>query len=330
VIYNDIGSDIGLWKDTTGRPLHAHGGGLYTEGETFFWIGDVGRMTADVPYFDSYSIAMYSSADLSNWQLLSSSILNKSAFIGLKDLAGHIITASDHVELQRPKLIQSATTGRYVLPACFDLSGKSGMVAASSASIAGAYKVERCFYTNPKGLVNGDLTVVTDAEQHFLVADTSGHKYMGISQLAGEGLEVLKSDCVTVQCNGSSSCTMFSNKTTAGELPALFRSLANDRAYLWTSPLAGWAPAPAMFYEGGAGNLCGSAQSFKLLGNPSLSDTTHNTQSTFNQPIVHADNSTTLLYMSDRWCPGGWSWMGQPHPACGPNVSDSVYVWLPL
>ena len=75
VIYNDIGSDIGLWKDTTGRPLHAHGGGLYTEGETFFWVGDVGRMTADVPYFDSYSIAMYSSADLSNWQLLSSSIL---------------------------------------------------------------------------------------------------------------------------------------------------------------------------------------------------------------------------------------------------------------
>ena len=64
------------------------------------------------------------------------------------------------------------------------------------------------------------------------------------------------------------------------------------------------APAPAMLYEGqSTGGLCSASQRFKLLGNPSLSDTTHNSQSTYIQPLTHADGSTTLLYMSDRSAP---------------------------
>jgi|EP01043_Picozoa_sp_COSAG02_P004504 hypothetical protein len=87
----------------------------------------------------------------------------------------------------------------------------------------------------------------------------------------------------------------------------------------------------------------GAGQHFKLLGNPSLSDTTHNSQSTYIQPVAHADGSTTLLYMSDRWCWDGFAWAGQPghlHPGTSPtsnftcvasgNVSNATYVWLPL
>lgn len=101
------------------------------------------------------------------------------------------------------------------------------------------------------------------------------------------------------------------------------------------------APDPAMLYEGqSTGGLCDAGQRFKLLGNPSLSYTTHNSQSTYIQPLTHADGSTTLLYMSDRWCWDGFAWSGKPgalHPSPGNfscvasgNVSNASYVWLPL
>lgn len=74
-----ISNDVGLWNDTQGNPLHAHGGGLYTEAGLFYWVGAY-TLGPDLPYEDSYSIALYSSPNLGDWELRSSSILNKSAF----------------------------------------------------------------------------------------------------------------------------------------------------------------------------------------------------------------------------------------------------------
>ena len=48
-----IDNSVGLWNDTAGRPLHAHGGGMYTEDGKFYFVG-VGRMTYDRPYFDAF------------------------------------------------------------------------------------------------------------------------------------------------------------------------------------------------------------------------------------------------------------------------------------
>lgn len=324
-----ISNDVGLWKDTDGNPLHAHGGGMHFEDGQYYFVG-VGKMAYDQPYFDAYSVTLYRSTDLGEWTLLSPSILNKSAFIN-STFKSPLINAQGPVVLSRPKLIKSAATGRYILWTGFMSRGR-GTCVASSDTIDGDYTLESCFMPNKRSLPTCDATVFHDESgEFFLAADTGSHAYEGISKLSKSGLSVTSADCNTVRCNGSSSCAMFQNKTTAGEAPALFRSPASGKAYLWTSHLSGWAPNAAMLYEGTTETLCGAMQDFKLLGNPSLSPTTHNSQSTYIQPVVHADNSTTLLYMSDRWCNPGFHW-GPGGGTCAPNgnVSNATYLWLPL
>lgn len=231
-----IENSVGLWRDTDGRPLHAHGGGMYTEGGKFYFVG-AGRMAYDRPYFDSFSITLYESTDLGNWTLLSSSILNKTAFTSLRS---PLISPAGPVIIARPKLIRSATTGRYSLWMGF-MSKGNGVCVASSEDIAGDYQLERCFLPNGHS-ATGDLTVVSESNgaEHYLIADTASHNYTGISRLGAAGLNLTAVDCLKVHCNGTSSCAMWRHDTTSGEAPAFFRHPRTGRPYLWNSHLAGW------------------------------------------------------------------------------------------
>ena len=161
-----------------------HAGGMYTEGGKFIFVG-VGHMTYDRPYFDSYSITLYTSTDLGNWTLLSNSILNKISFIN-STFSSPLIDSRGPVLLGRPKLIRSAATCKYILWVGF-MSRGNGVCVASSATIAGEYEVEYCTLGNE---LIGDLTVVPDKGEHFLIADTAGHTYTGISRLGAAGLNI--------------------------------------------------------------------------------------------------------------------------------------------
>ncbi|KAF4159307.1 hypothetical protein CNMCM6936_004476 [Aspergillus lentulus] len=48
-----------VWKDTEGQKIDAHGGGIFQQGNTFYWVGQ-SASTGETPY-------MYSSTDLLNW-----------------------------------------------------------------------------------------------------------------------------------------------------------------------------------------------------------------------------------------------------------------------
>jgi hypothetical protein len=248
-----IENDAGLWKDTDGNPLHAHGAGMYVENGQYYLVGN-GKMTYDRPYFNSYSISLYSSSDLGNWTLLSASILNKSAFTN-SSFRSPLINPHGPVLFARPKLIKSPATGRYILWTGF-MSSASGVCVASSATIAGNYELESCFLPNGHS-DTCDLTVVPDQGEYYLIADTAQHSYNGVSRLDLEGTNLSDVDCLKVHCNGTSSCAMWSRKNTSGEAPAFFRDPRTGRPYLWNSHLAGWAPNPAMLYEGQTGSLCG-------------------------------------------------------------------------
>ena len=248
-----IENNVGLWRDTAGRPLHAHGGGMYTEGGKFYFVG-AGRMTYDRPYFDSFSITLYESTDLGNWTLLSSSILNKTAFASLPP--SPLINPAGPVLIARPKLIRSATTGRYSLWMGF-MSKGNGVCVASSEDIAGDYQLERCFLPNGHSAI-GDLTVVSESNgtEHYLIADTASHNYTGISRLGAGGLNLTDVDCLKVHCNGTSSCAMWRHDTTSGEAPAFFRHPRTGRPYLWNSHLAGWCVCSPLSVEYRAYTVC--------------------------------------------------------------------------
>ena len=86
-----------------------------------------------------------------------------------------------------------------------------------------------------------------------------------------------------------------------------------DTYYLLGSHLTGWSSNPAVLATAQAplkGAKC------TVLGNPSGSSTTINSQSTYVLPYTHPSTGKQLLiYMGDRWNAG--------HP---PNE----YIWLPM
>jgi hypothetical protein len=134
-----IRNDVGLWNDTRGNPLHAHGGGMYIEAGLFYWVGAY-TLGPNLPYdsntthMDSYSMALYSSTNLGDWELRSSSIINKSAFTDCR-FQSPVINASDPVELHHPKLIRSSATDKYVL----DVAAYTGLVEMKSGVLLLAY-----------------------------------------------------------------------------------------------------------------------------------------------------------------------------------------------
>lgn len=326
-----IRNDVGLWKDSQGQALHAHAGGLFRDGDHFYWVG-MGPLTYDGLYYSSTTITLYSSANLGQWSLNSSAIFRKSAVAGPQ---ADLINKSAALMIYRPKLAKSRATGRYMLwmgfmqnsppvgvPPVPQSSHSAGVCVASAERIDGDYVLESCFY--PNGLPSDDMSVVIDRGEQYLVRDTE-HLFQGISKIDALGTN-LSSLCVQIRAQHPLPCAGHPDCPTAGEGPAFFRAGAAGKAYLFTSQLTGWQPNPAMLYEGTSDGLCEKGQEFHLVGNPSLSSTTHNTQSTFIFPVEHADGSTTLLYMGDRWCPN----YPQDCSALSANVSNATYVWLPL
>ncbi len=53
-----------IWRDTSGRPIQAHGGGLLQVGELFYWYGE----EKSEGYNNKVGVSCYSSSDLVNWK----------------------------------------------------------------------------------------------------------------------------------------------------------------------------------------------------------------------------------------------------------------------
>jgi hypothetical protein len=86
---------------------------------------------------------------------------------------------------------------------------------------------------------------------------------------------------------------------------AIMRDAANGTLYLLGSHLTGWNPNPAQLVTTTSAVLENAAWVDNY--NPSGSDTTWDSQSTFIYPFKHADGHVTYMYMvRERVCVGGW------------------------
>ena len=86
------------FRDTGGAPVHAHGGGVLKVGSYYYWFGE--DRNAD----DSFRyVSVYRSTDLATWEF-----------------RNHVLTEASAPELdsgniERPKVIYNASTGRFVM-----------------------------------------------------------------------------------------------------------------------------------------------------------------------------------------------------------------------
>lgn len=86
------------FTDTSGNPVHAHGGGVLKVGSYYYWFGE--HRNTDNTF---RAVSAYRSTDLKNWEF-----------------RNNVLTQSSHSELavaniERPKVMYNAATGKFVM-----------------------------------------------------------------------------------------------------------------------------------------------------------------------------------------------------------------------
>lgn len=284
------------WADTSGKPIHAHGGGMIKVGEYYYLFGE-NRLPDN--HFDS--VPCYRSKDLVNWEFVS-----------------HALTKDSHPDLyfswiERPKVIYNAKTNKFVMWMHWENGyhygdAKAGIAVADR--IEGPYTYVKTFrpyedrgvydgWEQRPGYMSRDSTLFLDDDgKGYFISSSNDNKDMRFYLLTEDFLDV--DHIVATHFAGQSR-----------ESPALFKR--NGVYFVVTSGTTGWAPNQQKY-----------AWSYSLASGWSNMQNVGDwwgfaSQSTYVQPVQGTNGSTSYLYMGDRWG-NGWN----------ETVNDSAYVWLPI
>lgn len=269
------------FTDTSGNLLHAHGGGVLKVGSYYYWFGE--NRNANNTF---RAVSVYRSTNLRDWEF-----------------RNNVLTQSSAAELQvanieRPKVIYNASTGRYVMWMHKENSsdyGEARAAVASSATVDGTYTYHGSF--RPMGNMSRDITLYNDNGTAYMISAGDENRDLYIYRLTADYL------------NPASLVGNFWNDA-GREAPALFKR--GSTYFMLTSGLTGWSPNQAQYAT--ASSISGPWTAMRNVGD----STTFRSQSAFVLPI-QGTNTTSYLYMGDRWA-GAW----------GGPVGDSQYVWLPI
>ncbi|MCC5875583.1 MAG: family 43 glycosylhydrolase [Candidatus Sumerlaeia bacterium] len=284
----------GIWRDTAGEIIQAHGGGILHHGGKWYWYGEnKGGETyrkGEIDRTDVIGISCYSSTDLVSW---------KHEGVVLPAVAGeedHDLHPSRVVE--RPKVLHHRASGRFVMWVHIDTwdyrTGHAGVAVADSPTGPFQYLGSG----RPLGHISHDMTAFTDERGvGWLVHSADWHSALHIVRLSEDLTE--PAEVVGIEFVGARR-----------EAPAPFQH--DGKWYMLTSGCTGWEPNAADLAV--APNPWGPWQS---LGDPCRGgvdpELTWHYQSTF---VVPGRTPGHFMALFDRWNPG--------------NLGDSRYIWLPF
>jgi hypothetical protein len=253
------------FSDTSGNPVHAHGGGVIKVGSYYYWFGEHRNSDNTFRYVDAYR-----STDLKNWEF-----------------RNHVLTQSSAAELataniERPKVMYNASTGKFVMwmhkENGTDYSEARAAVAVSD-TVDGNYTWQGSF--RPLGQhMSRDITVFVD---------TDGTGYMASAANENYDLHIYR---LTADYTGIAS--LVANPWAGGhrEAPALFKR--GGVYFMLTSGATGWSPNQQQYAT--ATSLAGPWSSMANVGD----STTYGSQTAYVLP-VQGSSSTSYLYLGDRW-----------------------------
>ncbi|MFF6988766.1 RICIN domain-containing protein [Streptomyces sp. NPDC010273] len=253
------------FTDTSGNPVHAHGGGVIKVGSYYYWFGEDRNADNTFKYVDAYR-----STDLKNWEF-----------------RNHVLTQSSAAELgtayiERPKVVYNASTGKFVMwmhkENGVDYSEAKAAVAVSS-TVDGSYTYQGSF--QPLGdTMSRDITTFVD---------TDGTAYMVSAANENYDLHIYR---LTADYTAISS--LVANPWPGGhrEAPALFKR--NGVYFMLTSAATGWSANQQQYAT--ATSIGGPWTAFTNVGD----STAYNSQTAYVLP-VQGTSGTSYLYMGDRW-----------------------------
>ncbi|KAG6555576.1 hypothetical protein Mapa_002811 [Marchantia paleacea] len=289
------------WRDTEGRPIQAHGGGvLYVkETRTYYWYGEnkdgrtyrVSRRS--MARVDVVGISCYSSQDLWAWKneglVLKAEKANKSSDLHVSNV------------VERPKVIYNDRTKQYVMWMHVDNANysKASVGIAVSTNPTGPFTYLRSM--RPHGHESRDMTIFKDDDGlAYIVYSSRDNSELHIGVLTEDYLDLRR---------GMRRILIGQHR----EAPAVFKH--RGMYYMITSGCTGWMPNPAQVHA--AKSMFGPWETIgdPCVGGPSeFRTTTFVSQATFVLPLRGLPD--TFLFMADRWRPT--------------DLRDSRYVWLPL
>ena len=253
------------FTDTSGNPVHAHGGGVIKVGSYYYWFGEDRNADNTFKYVDAYR-----STDLKNWEF-----------------RNHVLTQSSAAELgtayiERPKVIYNASTGKFVMwmhkENGVDYSEAKAAVAVSS-TVDGSYTYQGSF--QPLGdNMSRDITTFVD---------TDGTAYMVSAANENYDLHIYR-----LTADYTAIASLVANPWVGGhrEAPALFKR--NGVYFMLTSAATGWSANQQQYAT--ATSIGGPWTAFTNVGD----STAYNSQTAYVLP-VQGTSGTSYLYMGDRW-----------------------------
>jgi hypothetical protein len=286
------------WKDTEGKVINAHGGGiLYHEG-VYYWygayMGDSTYWNPKVLNWECYrtdviGIACYSSADLYNWK-----------FEGIVLPAEPDDPGSDlHPSgvLERPKVIFNDKTKKFVMWVHVDSHDYLMAAAGVATSDSPTGKFGYLGSMRPNGYMCRDMTLYKDDDgRGYHIFSSNDNATLQISLLSEDYLQ-------------PSGIYTMNFVRSYREAPAIFRH--DEKYYVLSSGCTGWDPNKAQYAV--ADSLLGE---WTVKDNPCRgedADLTFYSQSTHVLPVSGKDNA--YIAMFDRWEKT--------------DLANSRYVWLP-
>ncbi|MET9967556.1 RICIN domain-containing protein [Streptomyces sp. NPDC006356] len=253
------------FTDTSGNPVHAHGGGVIKVGSYYYWFGEHRNADNTFRYVDAYR-----STDLKNWEF-----------------RNHVLTQSSATELataniERPKVMYNAATGKFVMwmhkENGTDYSEARAAVAVSD-TVDGNYTWRGSF--RPLGQhMSRDITVFVD---------TDGTGYMASAARENYDLQIYR---LTSDYTGIAALVADPWHGGHREAPALFKR--NGVYFMLTSGATGWNPNQQQYAT--ATSIAGPWTAMKNIGD----STTYGSQTAYVLP-VQGTSTTSYLYMGDRW-----------------------------
>jgi len=253
------------FTDTSGNPLHAHGGGVIKVGSYYYWFGENRNTDNTFRYVDAYR-----STDLKNWEF-----------------RNHVLTEASDPELataniERPKVMYNASTGKFVMWMHKENGvdyGEARAAVAVSDTVDGNYTWQGSF--RPLGThMSRDITVFVD---------TDGAGYMISAARENYDLQIYR---LTADYTGIASLVADPWHGGHREAPALFKR--NGVYFMLTSGATGWNPNQQQYAT--ATSIAGPWTAMTNVGD----STTFGSQTAYVLP-VQGSSGTSYLYMGDRW-----------------------------
>ncbi|HLL65509.1 MAG TPA: RICIN domain-containing protein [Micromonosporaceae bacterium] len=270
------------FRDTAGNVIHAHGGGIIKVAQYYYWFGE--SRNAD---FTFRAVTAYRSTDLKNWEFRNN-VLSPASAAELRVS-----------NIERPKVIYNRTTGQFVMWMHKENGrdyGEARAAVATSSTIDGNYTYRGSFRPFNQHMSRDITAFVDDDGTGYMISAARENYDLHVYRLTADYTNV--------------AALVRAWPGDHREAPALFKR--NGVYFMLTSGATSWVPNQQKYAT--ARSITGPWSAWQNVGD----STTFGTQTTFVLPI-QGSQTTSYLYLGDRWGPG-----------FGTTYANSQYTWLPL